>query len=66
MAERPVGRPAEFAEPMVPISTRLPASVAAATDRLSMQSGVSVHAIVRQAIAEYVSRNSHGGTRRAQ
>jgi len=55
------GRPAEYAEPMHPITTRLPESVADRIQQIAVHRGTSVHIVLREAAASFVARNRQAG-----
>lgn len=57
MTEKRRGRPAEFAEPMHPVTTRIPQSVEQAASRLAVRTGQSLAEVVRGAVTDYVARN---------
>ncbi|HEX5215768.1 MAG TPA: ribbon-helix-helix protein, CopG family [Vicinamibacterales bacterium] len=53
------GRPALSLEPTHPITSRVPQSHFDSIARLAIRRGVSVHGIVREAIASFVASNRH-------
>ena len=54
------GRPAEYAEPMHPITTRLPESLSDRVQQIAISRGTSVHQVMREAAAHFVARNRQG------